>query len=86
MSAEVARPDETIDGSQVDAVERVMELTGGRGADVIITATAAKIPQEQAVAMAARNGRISFFGGRAKVQYPQASRHRWVRGTNTLRE
>lgn len=66
MSAAVAKPDETIDGSQVDVVERVMELTGGRGADVVITATAAKVAQEQAVAMAARNGRISFFGGLPK--------------------
>ncbi|SNT05554.1 L-iditol 2-dehydrogenase [Micrococcales bacterium KH10] len=66
LSADAARPDEAIDGSQVDVVERVKELTGGRGADVIITATAAKIAQEQAIAMAARNGRISFFGGLPK--------------------
>lgn len=66
MSAKVAAPDETIDASQVDVVERVMELTDGRGADVIITATAAKVTQEQAIAMAARNGRISFFGGLPK--------------------
>src|SRR5687767_2899440 len=44
-----------------------MELTGGRGADVIITATPANITQEQAIAMAARNGRISFFGGLPKT-------------------
>lgn len=66
MSADAVQPDETIDASQVDVIERVMELTGGRGADVIITATAAKIAQEQAIAMAARNGRISFFGGLPK--------------------
>ncbi|MGC5628850.1 zinc-dependent dehydrogenase [Georgenia sp. Z1344] len=66
MSAAAARPDGTIDASQVDVVERVLELTGGRGADVVITATAAKVAQEQAVAMAARNGRISFFGGLPK--------------------
>src|SRR6478752_1602555 len=36
-------------------------------ADVIITATAANITQEQAIAMAARNGRISFFGGLPKT-------------------
>jgi L-iditol 2-dehydrogenase len=53
--------------SEVDVVERVMELTGGRGADVVITATAANITQEQAIAMAARNGRISFFGGLPKT-------------------
>lgn len=67
MSADAVQPDETIDGSQVDVVERVMELTGGRGADVIITATAANVTQEQAIAMAARNGRISFFGGLPKT-------------------
>jgi L-iditol 2-dehydrogenase len=67
MSAEAVQPDETIDGSEVDVVERVMELTGGRGADVVITATAANVTQEQAIAMAARNGRISFFGGLPKT-------------------
>jgi L-iditol 2-dehydrogenase len=67
MSAEAVHPDETIDGSQVDVVERVMELTGGRGADVVITATAANVTQEQAISMAARNGRISFFGGLPKT-------------------
>lgn len=66
MSAAVAAPDEVIDASRVDVVERVMELTGGRGADVVITATAAKIAQEQAISMAARNGRVSFFGGLPK--------------------
>ena len=67
MSADAVQPDETIDGAEVDVVERVMELTGGRGADVVITATAANITQEQAIAMAARNGRISFFGGLPKT-------------------
>lgn len=67
MSAAVAQPDEVIDASEVDVVARVMELTGGRGADVVITATAAKVAQEQAIAMAARNGRISFFGGLPKT-------------------
>jgi L-iditol 2-dehydrogenase len=67
MSADAVQPDEIIDGSEVDVVERVMELTGGRGADVIITATAANVTQEQAISMAARNGRISFFGGLPKT-------------------
>ena len=67
MSADAVKPDETIDGSEVDVVERVMELTGGRGADVVITATAANVAQEQAISMAARNGRISFFGGLPKT-------------------
>ncbi|MCU1641760.1 MAG: zinc-binding dehydrogenase [Nocardia sp.] len=67
LSADAVRPDEVINAAEVDVVARVMELTGGRGADVIITATAANITQEQAIAMAARNGRISFFGGLPKT-------------------
>lgn len=67
MSADAVKPDEVIDGSQVDVVERVMELTDGRGADVVITATAANVAQEQAIRMAARRGRISFFGGLPKT-------------------
>ena len=67
MSAEAVQPDEVINGSEVDVVERVKELTGGRGADVVITATAANVAQEQAIGMAARRGRISFFGGLPKT-------------------
>ena len=53
MSADAVRPDEVINGGEVDVVERVMELTDGRGADVVITATAANVAQEQAI----RDGR-----------------------------
>ena len=67
MSAEAVHPDVTIDASTTDVVAEVMRLTGGRGADVVITATAANVTQEQAIAMAARNGRISFFGGLPKT-------------------
>ena len=66
MSADAVQPDEVINGAEVDVVERVRSLTGGRGADVVITATAANVTQEQAISMAARNGRISFFGGLPK--------------------
>ena len=66
MSAEAVQPDGTIDASTEDVVARVMELTDGRGADVVITATPANITQEQAISMAARQGRISFFGGLPK--------------------
>jgi L-iditol 2-dehydrogenase len=67
MSADAVKPDEAINATEVDVVERVMELTGGRGADIVITATAANVTQEQAISMAARNGRISFFGGLPKT-------------------
>ncbi|MFI6737482.1 zinc-dependent dehydrogenase [Nonomuraea sp. NPDC050451] len=63
MAAELVRPDAAIDA---DPVEQVLKLTGGRGADVVITAAASGVAQEQAVRMAARQGRISFFGGLPK--------------------
>ncbi|MEU0571860.1 zinc-dependent dehydrogenase [Nonomuraea sp. NPDC005983] len=63
MAAELVRPDAVIDG---DPVEQVLKLTGGRGADVVVTAAASGAAQEQAVLMAARQGRISFFGGLPK--------------------
>ena len=62
-AAELVRPDAAIDA---DPVEQVLKLTGGRGADVVITAAAAGAAQEQAVLMTARQGRISFFGGLPK--------------------
>lgn len=67
MSADAVHPEVVINAAKEDVVERIMELTDGRGADVVITATPANITQEQAVAMAARNGRISFFGGLPKT-------------------
>ncbi len=67
LSAAAVQPDIVIDSSKVDVVQEIMRLTEGRGADVIITATPANVTQEQAVAMAARNGRISFFGGLPKT-------------------
>lgn len=67
MSADAVQPDVVINASEVNIVEEILKLTGGRGADVVITATPANITQEQALSMAARNGRISFFGGLPKT-------------------
>lgn len=66
MAAELVKPDAAICAAEVDPIEAVRELTGGRGADVIITAAASGKAQEQAIEMAARQGRISFFGGLPK--------------------
>jgi len=66
MSADAVSPDYVVNAAEEDPVAKVMELTGGRGADVVITATPANVTQEQAIAMAARQGRISFFGGLPK--------------------
>ncbi|MBN6058476.1 zinc-dependent dehydrogenase [Nonomuraea sp. RK-328] len=63
MAARLVDPDAVIDA---DAVDSVLKLTGGRGADVVITAAASGAAQEQALRMAARQGRISFFGGLPK--------------------
>jgi len=62
-AASLVHPDATV---SVDVAETVMKLTEGRGADVVITAAASGRAQEQAIAMAARQGRISFFGGLPK--------------------
>lgn len=67
MSADAVQPDVAIDAAHEDVVARVMDLTSGRGADVVITATQANVTQEQAITMAARQGRISFFGGLPKT-------------------
>ncbi|MBG0566323.1 zinc-dependent dehydrogenase [Actinoplanes aureus] len=66
MAADLVKPDAAICASEVDPVAAVRELTDGRGADVIITAAASGKAQEQAIEMAARQGRISFFGGLPK--------------------
>ena len=64
MSADRVKPDAAIHGT--DLVDQVLKLTDGRGADAIITAAASGAAQEQALQMAARSGRISFFGGLPK--------------------
>jgi L-iditol 2-dehydrogenase len=66
MAAALVKPDAVICGADVDPVKEVLRLTGGRGADVVITAAAAGKAQEDALRMVARRGRISFFGGLPK--------------------
>jgi len=63
-AAALVKPDEALPSQ--DVVHAVRELTEGRGPDVVVTAAAARSAQEQALAMAARRGRISFFGGLPK--------------------
>lgn len=66
QAAAIVKPDHTICSSDTDAVDDIAKLTEGRGVDVIITAAASGKAQEQALQMAARQGRISFFGGLPK--------------------
>jgi L-iditol 2-dehydrogenase len=65
-AAELARPDAAVWSGDQDPVAAVMALTGGRGVDVAITATASGAAQEQALQMVARRGRLSLFGGLPK--------------------
>ena len=66
MAAGLVHPDAAVAAQDEDPVARVLELTEGRGPDVVITAAASGAAQEQAVQMVARGGRISFFGGLPK--------------------
>ena len=66
MAAGLVRPDEAIAAGATDTVAAVRELTGGRGADVIVVAAASGKAQEDGLRMAARRGRVSFFGGLPK--------------------
>jgi L-iditol 2-dehydrogenase len=43
--------------------ERVLELTGGRGADIIVTAASSAATQQLAFALPALDARVIFFGG-----------------------
>lgn len=65
-AAAIVKPDLTIVSTETDPVEAVLAATGGRGADVVITAAASGTAQEQGLRMLARRGRLSLFGGLAK--------------------
>jgi L-iditol 2-dehydrogenase len=52
-----------IDPTAEDLRERVLEVTDGLGADVVITAVPVRAVQEQSLELAAVGGRINFFGG-----------------------
>ncbi len=56
-------PDHLVNASEVDLIEEVRRLTGGKGADVVITANPVASTQIQAIQVAKKGGRIAFFGG-----------------------
>lgn len=64
--AEPFSPDATINASNTDLVAEIRQLTGRKGADVVVTATPAPIAVVQAVEMAKKGGRILLFGGLPK--------------------
>jgi L-iditol 2-dehydrogenase len=66
QAADLVAPDAAICADETDVVDTVHKLTDGRGVDVAIVAAASGAAQEQALTLAARQGRISFFGGLPK--------------------
>jgi L-iditol 2-dehydrogenase len=66
LAAGLVAPDEVIGADGTDTVAAVRELTGGRGADVVVVANGSGRAQEDALGMAARRGTVSFFGGLPK--------------------
>jgi L-iditol 2-dehydrogenase len=66
LAADLVAPDAALVGSEVDVVDEIAKRTDGRGVDVVIVAAASGRAQEQAVQLAARQGRISLFGGLPK--------------------
>jgi L-iditol 2-dehydrogenase len=53
--------DETVCSGEEDPVIRIMNLTGNKGADVVIVAAPDAQAQAQSIQMASKGGRISFF-------------------------
>ena len=53
-------------GAEEDAVARVLDETGGLGADVILTACPSPQAQVDAIHMAKNRARVNFFGGLPK--------------------
>jgi len=78
MIRELGVADEyVLNRSTQDLVDAVNELTDGRGADVVITATSSAAAQLQALEVARQGGVVSFFGGvsRDVVQIPTNKIH-----------
>jgi len=59
--------DVLIDASREDVKARILDETAGDGASVVIVAAPSGEAQEQALTLAAKHGRISFFGGLPKT-------------------
>lgn len=55
--------DEIINSSVVDPIEAILNLTNGKGADKVISATPANATQTQSIHMVRKGGLVVFFGG-----------------------
>jgi L-iditol 2-dehydrogenase len=64
--AERFEPERIVDGRDGSSVEGIMEETGGLGAEVVIVACGSHQGQMDALRMAAKMGRVSYFAGLPK--------------------
>lgn len=55
--------DYVINSKENDPIQKTMEITNRRGFDVVIVACGSAVAQAQALQMARKNGRVSFFAG-----------------------
>jgi len=60
-------PDQIIDATTEDVVERVKAFTNGLGADIVICANPVAETQKQAVDMVRKGGKVMLFGGLPKA-------------------
>lgn len=51
-----------INARSVDAIEKIMELTNGRGVDIAIECAGSKITQEQCLLVTKKKGKIEYLG------------------------
>jgi L-iditol 2-dehydrogenase len=56
-----------INAQQENLEQKVLQATAGRGASVVIVAAPSAAAQQQALTLAAKRGRVSFFGGLPKT-------------------
>jgi len=80
--------DELIDSSKGDQIERIKELTDGRGANTVIIAVGGRKPIEQGMEMAGICGTVNIFAGTyppATIQFDPNTIHYkqlWVTGSH----
>jgi len=60
--------DRIADSRRSRPIDEVLELTQGRGADVVIVACSTREAQEEAFSFVGRGGRVNFFGGLPEEQ------------------
>lgn len=64
--SKVAQADIYIDSSKKNLKEEIMDITSGRGADVVIVACSSGKAQEEALEIVSKRGNVNFFGGLPK--------------------